>query len=178
MLNFLPLWKHENLLFILNLIYFIVVRTLNVRSTPLTVFKCTIHYCWLGTTWYSRFSRAYSSFLRSNFGFVCESSFWRELKCYFGFHWTHVIPYLKVLWPRSCSSHSVFTHFEQKYWSPFPKKPPMEVCISYKCTEVLWIDYVAFCHHFHLDWIAYNSLLFTRQSFQDPYLRKGIFKGD
>lgn len=58
----------------------------------------------IGTVWSSRFSSAYSSFLRSNFGLVCESSSWHELKCHLGFHWTRVISYIKVLWPRSCSS--------------------------------------------------------------------------
>lgn len=71
-------------------------------------------------------------------------------------------------------------HFKQKHWSLFPKKPPAEACISYKCTEVLSIDCFAFCHHFHLG-IAYYSLLWgclSENHFKTHVWGKDIFKGN
>lgn len=99
MLGFLPLWKHKSLLFS---ICSIVIRTQR-EIYPLNFNVYDTLVLTIGTIWPSRFSSAYSSFLRSNFGLVCESSSWHELKCHLGFHWTHVISYIKVLLPRNCS---------------------------------------------------------------------------
>ena len=99
MLVFLPLWKYRSLLFS---ICSIVIRTQR-EIYPLNFYVYDTLVLTIDTIWPSRFSSAYSSFLRSNFGLVCESSSWHELKCHLGFHWTHVISYIKVLWPRNCS---------------------------------------------------------------------------
>lgn len=105
--------------------------------------------------------------LRSNFGLVRDGISWHESKCHWGSHRTYISPWVwkssgQTSVPPKLLIHTLFLSTFNRHMGLLFLGRWLSRFVSVTSVPT------SYCHHLHIPWIAYSSLLFARQRFQDP----------